>query len=59
MLAIGMLGNKEIVVISTDRHKQKRIISARRARKNERKVYKRFLEKNYDERAKSAMEAVL
>lgn len=47
-IALGRLENKEIVVISTHRQERKRIISARRARENERKAYKRFLEKNHD-----------
>jgi uncharacterized DUF497 family protein len=43
--SIGMLENKEIVVISTGRNPRKRIISARRARENERKIYKEFWKK--------------
>jgi len=45
ILAIGILETKEIVVVYTDRSERKRIISARRARENERQAYKRFVER--------------
>ncbi len=38
-LAIGILEGKEILVVYTEREDTKRIISARRARKNEREAY--------------------
>lgn len=38
-LAIGMLGTKEIAVIFTKRGETIRIITARRARENERRAY--------------------
>lgn len=43
-IAIGVLETKEIVVIHTRRGIRKRIISARRAKKNERKIYQTYLE---------------
>ena len=39
-LAIGMVGEVEIAVIYTERGAVKRLISARRARKNERTAYR-------------------
>jgi uncharacterized DUF497 family protein len=47
VLTIGVLENKEIVVISTERKTRRRIISARRARINERKTYQKILEKDH------------
>jgi uncharacterized DUF497 family protein len=40
---IGVLGSREIAVIFTVRNRAIRIISARRARKNERKAYRQWI----------------
>jgi uncharacterized DUF497 family protein len=43
-LAIGRFGSFVITVIFTDRHEIRRIISARRARRNERERYRQSAE---------------
>lgn len=45
LLAVGLMKNIEITVVYTLRGKKKRIISARRAKKNERKKYRETLKK--------------
>lgn len=45
VIAIGRLPvSREVVVVYTNRHARKRIISARRAKKHERQTYQAFLQ---------------
>ncbi len=46
IIAIGRLEGKEIVVIYANRGRRKRVISARRARKNERDTYRQICQEN-------------